>query len=371
MISCPNCQKKWYQPVNQCECGRFFAFASSHWGISDQEFMGIIEETEESQLKEPLYYTMHQLLMTWRKNRFRATYQSESKLLLALNSIFWIYYFENIYLTYGFTFLALLSWFKFVQKPLIYLFKLRIIRFLSVIFFLFTISWIYFHFKISYHIIPICILSFAAMVERIYSKSQSSYDDFLAQFQRWKKLHGFARLIEKPQLQTPKPELQESLYEYDINDILLVEQDLLVDFLVKNGFHKRHKILILSFQAYPRYSALQLRRLMSDLGAEKITVFIYHKEHTTPQSLKETLQHLGIQRIGKKQAKVIYLGVTPRDQQKISDWIDVPRPVTPVLSAFELLKPKQILSVLDQCITQRVGIHHASIKPRNLKEIDV
>ena len=49
-------------------------------------------------------------------------------------------------------------------------------------------------------------------------------DDFMNQFSRWKKVHGFKNLIEKPTLQTPKPDLQaQALYEYDVPNLLIVD----------------------------------------------------------------------------------------------------------------------------------------------------
>ena len=131
--------------------------------------------------------------------------------------------------------------------------------------------------------------------------------------QRWRKYHRIKGLLSQPTLQRPFPELQgEALYDYNVRKILIVDQDLTVDFLVKNGFHKHHHLLIFSFNVYPNYMAQFARRILT--MHDDVVVYLLHQEGLSATHVKQHLRQIGV----KAQHRLIHLGFRRRDRSKIS-----------------------------------------------------
>lgn len=74
----------------------------------------------------------------------------------------------------------------------------------------------------------------------------------------WDEFKHEPTLIRKLTLATPPPEWQEpDLYDYGVERLLIVDQRLLVDLLVKNGVHAQERALIIALEEghnpYPDY----------------------------------------------------------------------------------------------------------------------
>jgi hypothetical protein len=369
MSRCPNCKKKWKSAPATCSCGRPFAFHSFRFlGQTDENFLSIIADLEASNLKESLHYTINQLFVAWQKNGLKKNDATHARFRLSLSLFFVMGYLQNIYVSYGLTLLMFLSWMGWSEKIFSVFFKIRLFRFLSHLWILISFALSYQLITLSFHLLPSLLIAFASSIQLIYGQSLMDKDDFMNQFSRWKKVHGFKNLIEKPTLQTPKPDLQaQALYEYDVPNLLIVDQDIMVDFLVENHFHQRHKVLIFSFQTYPRYMALQARRILAEHG-ENVQVFIWHRDHISVEEVRDKLKTLGILRIGKNQPKIIELGWRNQDLEKIEQFLGF-MPKNFSVFPLDVLFPRQIISLLDQCIEKKLAINHPSIKPRDLRSI--
>lgn len=71
------------------------------------------------------------------------------------------------------------------------------------------------------------------------------------------------RVITEPSLRDPPPEWEENdIYDYGAKGILIVDQDLLVDFFVCNGFHRDKAIVVVSESGYPAYIAQRCRDML-------------------------------------------------------------------------------------------------------------
>ena len=79
----------------------------------------------------------------------------------------------------------------------------------------------------------------------------------------------------KPSLHRPPPEFQEGdLYDYGVERIIIVERRILVDLLVKNGFHVDQKALVFSMDGYPTYIAEKAKKLLAE--SPDLPVYLLH-----------------------------------------------------------------------------------------------
>ncbi|WP_425394977.1 hypothetical protein [Aeoliella sp.] len=91
------------------------------------------------------------------------------------------------------------------------------------------------------------------------ARMESAIDKWLAEGK------PIPRLLLHPSLQEPPPEWDEpDIYDYGVESILIVEHDLLVDLLVKNGFHASQRCLIVSETGYPGYIASRITELLHE-----------------------------------------------------------------------------------------------------------
>lgn len=105
-------------------------------------------------------------------------------------------------------------------------------------------------------------------------------DEFHKCISRWKLGgHPLDQLITEKRLTEPPPEWREpDIYDYGVENILIVDQDLLVDLLVLNGFHTQEKALIISQHGYPEYLQPRLDQILTE-NPETPVYFL----HATPE----------------------------------------------------------------------------------------
>lgn len=71
------------------------------------------------------------------------------------------------------------------------------------------------------------------------------------------------KLIESESLSNPPSDCKEGdIYDYGVERILIVERDILVDWLVLNDFHAQERTLVLSVSGYPDYLVPIARELI-------------------------------------------------------------------------------------------------------------
>ena len=80
-------------------------------------------------------------------------------------------------------------------------------------------------------------------------------DDWRSHVAEWRAVKGEVKgMIRKPELhQPPQNWYEEDIYAHGLSRILIVEEDLQVDWLVRNRFHMHHATLVLSRSGYPAY----------------------------------------------------------------------------------------------------------------------
>jgi hypothetical protein len=119
-----------------------------------------------------------------------------------------------------------------------------------------------------------------------------------------------AKLIDEPNLHTPPPDYREGdLYDYGVERIVLADDPLLVDLLVRNGFHKEKHALIVAMDGYPAHLVPVARRLTED--SPSLPVFLIHAPATDPQTMQERAMTCGI--LPAHPIQLIDLGFSPEE----------------------------------------------------------
>jgi hypothetical protein len=122
------------------------------------------------------------------------------------------------------------------------------------------------------------------------------------------------RLIEHPSLHEPPPEWSESdIYDYGVERILIVERDILVDLLVKNGVHAEQRMLVLAESGYPAYLQPLARRLLQE--RPDLPLFLLHDATTHGADMEKRVLAGGMLPIDEH--PITDLGMIPADFQKL------------------------------------------------------
>lgn len=88
------------------------------------------------------------------------------------------------------------------------------------------------------------------------------FDQFL---RRWVQRNPEEKLLTKTRLHEPPPEWKEpDIYDYGAQRILVVENDLLVDLFVLNGFHAQESAIVVSEDGYPSYIAARVKQVVQE-----------------------------------------------------------------------------------------------------------
>ena len=137
--------------------------------------------------------------------------------------------------------------------------------------------------------VPAAVLGFQLGRSR---KSGPTLPEFAAQMARWQQ-HGrdlnMARLLQEPSLHEPPPQWAEpDIYDYGVERIIIVQHDLLVDWLVKNDLHTEQRALILSESGYPEYLLSAARRQLEE--RPDTPVFLLHDPGYAASVMLENLR---------------------------------------------------------------------------------
>jgi len=115
-------------------------------------------------------------------------------------------------------------------------------------------------------------------------------------------------LITELRMESPPPEYEEGdIYDYGVERLLFVQQDILVDLLVLNGFHAEERTLVVSDTGYPEY----LMHLTDKAYRKNPKIPMFHLHDTTLSSPKGMLPSPFYR------YDVIDLGLFPADVKKI------------------------------------------------------
>ncbi len=109
-----------------------------------------------------------------------------------------------------------------------------------------------------------------------------SFNDFSLAFSRWQQYSDLKsdKFIDTPSLHNPPPTWKEGdIYQYGVEKVIILDNDLSVDLWIKNNEHVNQKALILSADGYPSYLIGQLRIILQQ--QPNIEIFSLHGLRTT------------------------------------------------------------------------------------------
>lgn len=150
---------------------------------------------------------------------------------------------------------------------------------------------------------------------RLTRGGKAKRDVFERHYKKWKGSgKKLEKLIQQPSLHTPPPDWKEpDIYDYGVERLLLVERDLLVDLLVKNGVHAEQRMAVLAESGYPKYLLPVAQRLLVD--QPDLPVFLLHD--ATPEGMKMKDRVLAGRPLDVSGHPITDLGMFPDDFQKL------------------------------------------------------
>lgn len=139
--------------------------------------------------------------------------------------------------------------------------------------------------------------------------------DFDILFDKWRSAgKPIKNLIEEPSLHQPPPEWNEpDIYDYGVERLLIVERDILVDLLVRNGQHAEQRMLVISETGYPDYLLPVARRLLEEQPS--LPVFLLHDANAHGAGMEERVIASSFLPLDRK--NITDLGMYPEDFQKL------------------------------------------------------
>jgi len=121
-------------------------------------------------------------------------------------------------------------------------------------------------------------------------------------------------LIRKPSLEKePDPPPADDVYDYGVEAVLIAEDRLTVDLLVKNGWHMENKALVISEDGYPKY----LRERVFDIleRQPELKVYLLHSSGARGMDMENRIRRVG--RFSLEGHPVIDLGLHEKDVRKM------------------------------------------------------
>jgi hypothetical protein len=167
------------------------------------------------------------------------------------------------------------------------------------------------------------------------------------------------KLIEKPDLHDPPPEWKESdIYDYGVERILVVQHDIMVDVLVKNGFHAQERTVVISSEGYPGYLMPHIKRLFETNLSLK--VFVMHDTMDDRES-RQFIEQVKY-RFPLKGREIIDMGLFPENHNLILKGIkakpedaaakltvdSIPYPFLSKVLALSLVQAVPFMYILEQ-----------------------
>ena len=122
-----------------------------------------------------------------------------------------------------------------------------------------------------------------------------------------------SRLIVMPTLHNPPPQWTESdIYDYGVEQILIVQRDELVDLFVLNGAHAERRALVISETGYPQYLMPHAKRMLEERN--DLPVYIMHDAGKIGEAMLSRVKKMDLPLEGRK---IIDLGMSTSDFKKL------------------------------------------------------
>lgn len=123
------------------------------------------------------------------------------------------------------------------------------------------------------------------------------------------------KLITHPGLHDAPPEWPEGdIYDYGAQQILIVERDILVDWLVLNGWHTQNSTLVIAESGYPGYITERASKLIAE--REDLPIFLLHDSSRHGARMSTRIEDSGTP-LCIRERNVVDLGLTAQDADRL------------------------------------------------------
>lgn len=262
-MNCPECgvqQKK--KAESHCRCGyKFIFYPETASGMTDTKFLALLRKADGSCR---FYFTFPQLYTAWcrqdaeeKRSLLRKRLAGISAVLLALSVLC----------------SALFGWLGGLF-PLILL----------------LVPWI--------------------LLRQYHRQAPPALGTMKKLVKQWRAGNGGGdeMLLLRPSLHEPPSDFPEKdLFDYGVERIIFVERPLLVDLLVRNGFHADLKALIFSQDGYPKYLVPQVQHILKE--NKSLPIYLLHDAGEAGMAMSRKMNLAG--------RTVIDLGLRPEQLKKM------------------------------------------------------
>ncbi|MCH2045480.1 MAG: hypothetical protein MK212_15290 [Saprospiraceae bacterium] len=131
-------------------------------------------------------------------------------------------------------------------------------------------------------------VTYANTLPRSAKVSKEKFDELL---KRWKKVNPIPTLVTDLNLKQPPPAFgEQDLYEYGVEGIIIVDQDIYVDLIVLNNYQSDWKSVVMSQNGYPNYLQNKVQKLIKE--DPTIKIYYLHDATTTVEDMKKQVRNI-------------------------------------------------------------------------------
>jgi len=157
-------------------------------------------------------------------------------------------------------------------------------------------------------------LLFSSLSRKEFEKWCNKFEKKQNQQEQDKEKGVLKKMLTVPTLFEPPPKFNEpDIYDYGVEKIVVVQRDILVDLLVKNGLHAANRSLIVAASGYPQYINQAADRILTE--SPEVPVFLLHDADGQGLAWAESMQQSSRFKNGRRQ--IIDMGMSPLDFAKI------------------------------------------------------
>ena len=263
-MQCPECGTRQKNDITpQCRCGYQFIFQqkTAH-GMTDAKFRDLLRRAGDDGL---FHFTFPQLYTAWCRQNAEEKYSLLQKKLAAAGGLLFILFTGSLFF-FG-----------------------RLGGFLSLI--SLVIPWL--------------------IIRQHRRQAPPDLGSLKKILKKWQTGDGGGdeMLLLRPGLHKPPVDFPEKdLFDYGVEKIIIVERSILVDLLVKNGFHADQNALIFSRDGYPDYIVQQARNILKQNSS--LPIYFLHDAGEAGMAMAHKKKLAG--------RTVIALGIAPEHLEKMS-----------------------------------------------------
>ena len=137
------------------------------------------------------------------------------------------------------------------------------------------------------------LILFIVAVLSTLAKKAPNRSDFDGDLNLWNIREALPKLLKAPSLHTaPAKPAESDVFNYGAEKILIVDDDLLVDFFVFNNFHAEQRTLVISQSGYPSYLIPMVQKVLREQAT--VPVFLLHGSASAGEFMHMSLAEQGL-----------------------------------------------------------------------------